>query len=172
MFVIYGAYHWLPKRTGFRRDYCRRCAAERTAVLIRTLDVVHVFWIPLLPVGMWGRWFCGDCGHRPHASPRTRKGFKIVGAVILLLMTLLFWLAPLPAEDVEAPVLWTLRLGLPLALLGTLWSIRRHRIEPQFKRRLAQVRPHAGPDCLLCGGQLAVGTPTACASCGARHLPL
>ena len=51
MFVIHGAYHFWPKRVAFRNDYCFTCGQACRAVAIRTFDVGHIFWIPILPVG-------------------------------------------------------------------------------------------------------------------------
>jgi hypothetical protein len=88
MFIIHGIYHWRPRRTAFRNDYCRACKAQTVSVLIRTVDVLHLFWIPVLPLGVWSRWFCMRCKSRPHQNVATRRGFKIAGAACLALMTL------------------------------------------------------------------------------------
>ncbi len=171
MFVIHGSYHWLPRVTAFRRDYCRNCESDTTSVLIRTLDVFHIFWLPLLPWGMWSRWHCRACGSRPHVNTRTRKGYKIAGLVALALISLAFWAPGLQIEE-DPSVLWTFRLGLLVAMAALAVSIYRHRVEPHFKRRLAQVVPHTESSCLLCGGTLVFGSPQQCKSCGAKHLPL
>ncbi len=169
--IIHGSYHWFPKTMAFRRDYCRNCEADSTSLLIRTLDVFHIFWIPLLPCGMWSRWFCSACGRRPHINTRTRKGYKIAGLVVLALMCLAFWFPGIQTE-MELPVLWAFRLGLPVAMVALAVSLYRHGEQPHFKRRLAQVVPHTEPSCLLCGGILIIGTPSQCISCGVKHLPL
>ena len=172
MFVIYGLYRWFPKTLGFRRDYCRACQSETVAVRVRTVKVFHVFWVPLLPVGWWSGWHCQACGKAPHAVAETRKGFKIAGAVLLALGAVSFWLAPLPPDEIEPAMLWGMRIGLPVATALVVWSIFRHVDPPAFKQRLAVVRPHDGPDCLLCGGVLQLGTPTRCGACGVGHQPL
>ena len=171
MIIIYGSYHWFPKRTAFRRDYCRSCETETTSLRIRTLDVFHVFWIPLIPWGMWSRWVCAACGRRPHVNTRTRKGYKIAGLVALALMCLAFWVPGLESE-MELPVLWAFRLGLPLATVALGVSLKRHGPEPSFKRRLAEVVPHTSPTCPLCNGVLVTASPSFCNTCGAKHLPL
>jgi len=171
MIIFFGTYHWFARVVGFRVDYCRTCEAEVTSVQIRTLDVFHIFWIPVLPYGRWSRWRCGTCGRPPHVSPRTRRGFKIAGVVILVLMTLSFWFA-VPEGEVEPGMLWAMRIGLPVALFFLVRSILRHRDEPDFKARLAAVQPHSGHDCLLCGGTLAFGAPSRCEQCEAQHKPL
>lgn len=171
MIVLHGWYHWFPKRRAFRGDYCRRCEAATTSVQVRTLDVLHVFWIPLVPIGLWSRWFCLRCGARPHAVPRTRRGWKIAGALLLLLGALVGWTMPVERPD-DVAVAWLLRIALPIAFAATLVSILRHRPEPAFAPRLTDVRPWSRPDCPLCGGALERTSPPHCATCGARHLPL
>lgn len=171
MLILQGTYHWFPRPVAFRRDYCRRCDAETTSVLIRTLDVIHVFWIPVLPIGRWSRWFCSTCGQRPHEAVETRRGFKIAAAVVLALMIVAVWIGVSPG-DVDAPTLWTLRLGLPAVLALTIWAILRTPPGSSFKERLSEIRPHAGPECLLCGGVLEVGVQERCGTCGAKHRPL
>ena len=173
--IIHGTYHWKPRRIAFRNDYCRKCEAERTSVLVRTIDVVHLFWIPILPLGVWSRWFCRHCGGRPHQAARTSRGFKIAGAAILALGSIGIW-SPMPAatggDSSDVAILWALRLGLPLlTVLAIRWAVR-HRPEPDFKRRLEQVRPFEGWQCPLCGGQLTSLPQGHCLNCGAEHRPL
>jgi len=172
--IVHGTYHWKPKRIAFRNDYCRKCEAQRPAVLVRTIDVFHLFWIPILPLGVWSRWFCRYCGARPHAAARTGRGFKIAGAVLLALLSITVWM-PFTEEGNDVTgmvVLWFLRIGLPLATVLAVRSAIRHRPEPDFKRRLEQVRPFEGWRCPLCGGELVSLPKWRCLSCGAEHRPL
>jgi len=141
---------------------------------VRTIDVFHLFWIPILPLGVWSRWFCRYCGARPHAAARTGRGFKIAGAVLLALLSITVWM-PFTEEGNDVTgmvVLWFLRLGLPLATVLAVRSAIRHRPEPDFKRRLEQVRPFEGWRCPLCGGELVSLPKWRCLSCGAEHRPL
>lgn len=174
MLIIHGTYHWKPRRVAFRNDYCRTCEAGRLSVLIRTIDFLHAFWIPILPLGVWSRWHCTHCSSRPHESTRTRRGYKIAGAVILALLSAAAW-APwpvLPSDLTDRIMLWALRLGLPLATVLTIRSAVRHQPEPNFKRLLEQVLPYEGWQCPLCGGQLFNLPKWHCMNCGAEHRPL
>ena len=172
MIVIHGTYHWRPRRIAFRNDYCRACKAQTVSVLIRTLDVLHIFWIPVLPLGFWSRWFCKRCGGRPHHNVATRRGFKIAGAVILVLMILGAWMPMPPDADDIVEILWILRFGCPVALAFTLRSIFRHKPEQSFQERLAAVPPFEGWSCPVCGGQLYGAPAHVCLACGAQHRPL
>ena len=171
MIIIHGTYHWRPRRIAFRNDYCRVCSGPTVSVLIRTLDVIHLFWIPVLPVGAWSRWFCLRCSARPHQAVVTRRGFKIAGAVVFILMSLGVWI-PLPPDTEGIEMIWALRFAFPLALAFTLVSIFRHKPEPRLKERLAAVPPFEGWSCPLCGGQLYGAPAHVCLTCGAQHRPL
>lgn len=171
MFVIHGFYHWRPRRTAFRNDYCRTCEAERLSVLLRTFDVLHIYWIPVLPVGVWSRWHCTTCGFRPHAAIRSRRGFKVAGAVALGALALLAWADP-EVKPSEAIWVWGIRLGLALAAMAAgVWTFR-HPREPRFREVLAGVKPFAGWTCPLCAGPLQSVPDWHCTACGARHRPL
>lgn len=170
MLIVHGVYRWSPRKIAFRRDYCRRCESVTLAVLLRTFDVFHLFWVPLLPLGVWSRWLCVRCGDNPHAAARTRLGFKVVLVALLVLFNLAVWLTPGATSDVE---LWLSRAVTFLLLLLAIWWVARHRREPALESRLAAVMPYDRWECPLCGGQLLQIPPLIqCPSCKAEHRPL
>jgi hypothetical protein len=171
MFVHYGLYHFRPKAVAFRNDYCRTCDRPRLAVRVRTFDVFHLYWVPLLPVGFWRRWYCSTCKGDPHARTRTRRGFKIAAGVILVLFTLFAWTL-LPEVEPDWRWVWGTRGVVSGLLLVTVVSLARHRPEADLAALLAIVAPFAGHQCPLCGGDLLVTHETRCARCGARSEPL
>jgi hypothetical protein len=81
-----------PRRVAFRNDYCMACNAPRRAVQIRTLDVIHLYFIPLLPLGLWKRWCCCTCGMNPHQLHLTRRLIKTAVLVVFLFCTVFFFL--------------------------------------------------------------------------------
>lgn len=167
MLVIHGTYHLFPKRVAFRNDFCLKCGAQRRAFQIRTFDILHVFWVPLLPIGFWKRWRCTSCGADPHANVKTRRSYKIAGVAILLLMTLGFWFAPI--EKGDEVLFWALRIGAPLLAVWAIWNIRTTPVEPTLTQQLAAVAPAQDATCPLCGFALA-NTPTwHCPRCGLRR---
>lgn len=139
-------------------------------MLIRTLDVLHIYWIPFLPVGFWSRWYCTSCGSRPHFATRTRRGFKVAGALALGFMAFLAWVVPI--EPGEETWMWGMRAGLSLATAVAAVSAFRHPQEPRFREVLAGVKPFAGWTCPLCGGALQSVPSWHCTACGAEHRPL
>src|ERR1039458_1806615 len=53
MRIVRGAYHFRTKPVAFRDDYCLSCGAPRRSIAVRSVDVGHIFWIPILPVLFW-----------------------------------------------------------------------------------------------------------------------
>jgi hypothetical protein len=164
VFVVSGAYYWWRKRVGFRNDYCLSCAAERRAVCIRSFDVGHIFWIPLLPVGFWKHWYCPVCGSDPHARPRTRPIFKWAGVLILISLALLSWIEPMTAGD-EA-VTWAFRLGAPLGAVLLIVHLMRSPKEDSLKKKLAAIQPASDTICPFCDVPMICGDRWSCPTCG------
>ncbi len=120
---LYGLYSFRRKLVAFRNDFCLSCGVPRLAYRHRTFDVIHVFFIPLLPLGFWKRWYCGTCGRNPHAARQTRLPFKIAVAVVLGVFTIALFLAQPGPKDVG--VTWFIRafFGIPF-LLSLVWLFR------------------------------------------------
>ena len=171
MVIIHGVYRWQPVNVAFRHDYCRRCALGTLSVLVRTFNVLHLFWVPVLPLGWWKSWFCVRCGYKPHAVARTRRGFKIAAAVVLGLFTIAAWLTP-KGSGSTLEILIISGVMLPLFALAVRWAIV-HKPEPDFRANLALMPPYEAWDCPLCGAELVRLSSTAyCSSCKAEHRPL
>lgn len=169
-YLHWGIYHWRPRVVAFRNDFCRACDLPRVAFRVRTFAALHVFWVPLLPLGFWRRWCCSRCGASPHRLLRTRPGFKIAGALCLVLLSLAAWLVP---GERESPALvWGMRVGWPALLALTLVSIVRHRPEAGLGDLLLAVTPFEGTRCPACDGELLTAPELHCGACAARHEPL
>src|SRR5690349_21622497 len=108
--VIHGTYHFGRRILAFRNDYCLTCAGPRLANLHRTFDVLHVFWLPILPLGSWSRWKCGTCGSNPHARAATSRALKWAGIACLVIGSVVFWAAPADrrlGRDNDPAMIWT-----------------------------------------------------------------
>src|SRR5512147_40206 len=116
MLLLHGYYRFFPKLVAYRNDYCLSCDAPRLALQRRTVDFFHLFYVPLLPLGVWWRWHCATCGRDPHATYRTRKPLKWLGTVLLLVSEVSAWTTP-PGTGQDAVIVWVMRLGLPVAFL-------------------------------------------------------
>lgn len=167
MFLIHGAYHWRPKRVGFRNDYCLSCKAPRRAIATRTFDVGHIFWVPLIPVGFWKHWACATCRRDPHRSTKARPFLKWIGLGCLIILSGMFWSVPINSEDV-AILAWILRIGPLVGAAVLLFQLLTGAQEPSLKERLAEIPPATDSACPFCATPLMVG-PSAqwsCPACG------
>ena len=167
MLIIRGSYRFWPKRVAFRNDYCLRCQAPRRSIAIRTFDVGHLFWIPILPVGFWKRWQCEMCGQAPHIYPKVRRFFKWVGLFFSIALSLLMWAAPI---DTNFEVLdWILRVAAPAGGILLLFDLLRGPKEPSLRRNLAAIAPCTDTVCPFCTTPLLAGSGASwsCPQCGA-----
>ena len=164
MILIHGAYHFWPKRAAFRNDYCLTCRASSRSVAIRTFDVGHIFWIPILPVGFWKHWRCMRCGAEPHTAPGTRRSFKWVGLFLLGLFSVISWIVP--AAPPDEWVSWLFRLGGPLASVLLLRHLLGSPKELSLRQGLKSVVPTDETSCPFCRTPLLAGPRWSCPSCG------
>ena len=165
MHIVVGVYRWWPKRLAFRNDYCLWCEGPQRSVRIRTFDVGHVYWIPLLPLGFWKRWYCSVCNHEPHVNRKTRRGFKWAGLFVLLIFSALFWAEPVPPDLVVFA--WITRIAGPVGIILLLMHLLRTPKEPSLKEKLSSVPPSTDTVCPFCGTQLlVVSLRGSCPKCG------
>ncbi len=164
MFIIHGAYHWWPKRVGFRNDYCLRCKAERSAVCIRTFDIGHIFWIPCLPIGLWKHWKCSVCGRDPHKNPKTSRMAKWIWLAFLVVLSASFWIAPV--EPGDAAITWIFRIGAAAGALLLLINLLRTPKDPSLREKMERVLPAMDSICPFCRTPLLGGERWSCPMCG------
>jgi hypothetical protein len=169
-----GVYHLARRDIGYRNDYCRRCAAPRLAIRRRTFDVLHVWWVPLLPLGYWKRWRCAVCDSNPHEAVTTRPAFRWAGALIVLLLVVVAWMHQIDAADREdAWFAWIMRIGGPVGFILALRAALHPPPLPDLERLLASVPPNRDPNCPLCKGPVVPALPRwRCTRCGAERFGL
>jgi hypothetical protein len=165
MLIVHGVYHFWPKRVGFRNDYCLGCQKPRRSWAIRSFDVGHVFWLPLLPFGFWKHWKCSECGRDPHVHTSTRRSFQWVGFGCLVALALIFWFSPIAADDSFS---WFFRIAPLVGATFLLLDLLRNPGEPSLKERLAMIPPAADVFCPFCNTALAATSagPWSCPACG------
>ena len=165
MSIIHGVYHFQAKRLAFRNDYCLSCGQARRSAQIRTFDVAHAFWIPILPLGFWKRWICTTCGRQPHVSTKTRRPFKWAALFVLLLLGVVFWAVPPPSDFVAGT--WVMRIGAPLGAILVLVHLLRTSKDPSRKDLLRVIQPASETVCPFCGAQMLVlASQCSCPVCG------
>jgi hypothetical protein len=165
MLIVYGRYRFKPRRVAFRNDFCLRCNQPRRSVEFKTFDALHIFWIPLIPLGYRTRWICATCGNPPRESNRTRRPFKWAGLTVLLVLGIGAWLAPMD-QDISV-MLWFFRIAAPLGAVLTLIHLLRTRGAPSPKAQIASVAPTTVTACPFCGVDLLlVSSQASCPKCG------
>jgi len=174
MLVIFGRYRFAAKIVAFRNDWCARCNREVVAVAERTIDFGHFFWIPILPLGIWTRWFCKDCGMDPAQSAETSRAVRVL--TLLLVLGVL-----LPAGYFAWKNDPTVQGGFTLFVLAivvigggyTAWWAFMPFYEKTFDERRAAVKPFEGAQCPACNGAMSnTFVDASCSGCGAEHRPL
>jgi hypothetical protein len=169
LIIVWGTYRFRPRRIALRNDYCLACASACRAVQIRTFDALHLFYIPLVPMGFRRRWWCTTCGRLPHVHPGTRRGFKWAGLIVLIFLSVFSWLAPLTPDVVIFG--WVLRIGGPTGALLTVHHLLRTPKDPSLKEKLAAIPPATDTVCPFCGSPLLVrSSQCPCAACGILRL--
>jgi hypothetical protein len=153
MLLIHGIYNYRRTVVAFRNDFCLRCGVPRLAFRHRTFDVLHLFWVPMLPLGFWRRWHCHVCGGDPHADPRTRLGFKWAGVAVLALLSVAFWVFPIDQPD-DAMAMWGLRAGGLAATVWAFWATVCGRKPVRLSDHLRHIQPNAETNCPVCMVQL------------------
>jgi hypothetical protein len=172
MLVIHGYYRFGKKCVGVKKDYCNKCKGESVVSQMRTLDVLHIYFIPLIPIGFVKRWECSLCGKDPRVWYKVRSGimtfFYAVVALMLAVFTVGLWFGP---PDISVSALYCLRLGLPAALVALIYFafIRQlSRVDPEQARRLA-VTPLDRASCIMCSTPLPQNEQhPRCLTCGVR----
>ena len=117
MLVIFGKYRLFKKILAYRNDYCLTCDKYGTSIYLRSLHVLHVFWVLVLPVGIWKVWHCEECGSHPHRRAQTKLGYRIIGCVLLALFVLINWVEPI--SDADAGAGWTVRIVSSLGWISS-----------------------------------------------------
>jgi hypothetical protein len=165
MLIIYGVYHFWPKRVGFRNDYCLGCDKARRSFAVRTFDVGHIFWIPFLPFGFWKHWKCSECARDPHVHVRTRRPFKWLGFACLIFFSSIFWF---PLESNNEAV-WIFRMAPLAGATALLIHLLKTPKDPSLTERLAAIPPAADAICPFCSTPLIAGDGSrwSCPACGA-----
>ena len=168
MFLIHGAYHFWPKRVAFRNDYCLTCGQASRAAAIRTFDVGHIFWIPILPVGFWKHWRCTFCGKDPHASPSTRRSFKWAGLACLVILSAGSWAAPVEGDSESLLISWAFRVAAPVGAILLFVHLLRTPRDRSLREKLATVAPADETTCPFCKTPLVSGNAArwSCPGCG------
>jgi hypothetical protein len=168
---IFGLYRFRPRTIAFRCDYCRHCQKEALAVAVRTFAWLHLYFIPLLPMGFETKWYCTACYGDPHAGQGTPRPIRILISALLLPLAIYCWLVLLVPSFSERGGIGFWITGITTTLLfamSAVWSSK-----GKFDSGLQNVTPYSSQKCPLCDDVLMQDYEGAkCVDCGAEHRPL
>ena len=152
MLYVHGKYRFGAKRTAFRNEYCLTCDEARRSVRIRTFDVLHICWIPVVPLGFWSRWYCTICRRRPGFNPRSRRQFLLALALLGAFSAGIFWLLSMNSDPGDPWSLFAIGGGAVAVVCFLLWVWQPR--DPSLRERLARVPPANDTDCPYCNSPL------------------
>lgn len=161
MTIDFGRYRWFSKHIAYRSDYCLTCESPQIANQYRTFDFIHLYHIPVVPLGFWRHWHCAACDNDPHLRQRTARWVKILAAVVFGLLAVVYWLLyriHREESSVITAILFTVMVPIFLVL-----AIR-HRPGPMLEEQLRTIPPLDDEHCYYCGGEL-WGMPRQCEDC-------
>ena len=168
-----GLYHLARQRIGYRNDYCLSCAAPRLSVCLRSFDVLHLWFVPILPLGYWKRWRCATCESNPHARITTRRSLRWAGTAVLAFIALAGWMTLLEPTGNRTWFDWALRVGSTVGVVFALRAALYPPPEPNLAGLLAAVPPNLDPHCPLCRAPVVAALPRwRCTGCRAERFVL
>src|ERR1051325_8366843 len=142
--MIHGTYYFGRKRVACRNAYCTTCHTARFAEGFRSLVVLHLCFIPLLPIRTTVRWFCSACRKEIDARRPSRPWILFAGVFFGLLMTFVGVMVLYDGKEKE-PAFGCLVLG-PLLVIGLIYMIRKQNYRGYDTAQQA-VQPLIGDRC-------------------------
>lgn len=152
LFVYIGFYNWFYKQVGYRNARCFHCKKEGVAEQFRGLYVMHIWFIPALPLGFYSTWKCAHCDSspdRPFAFIPTRiKGMTLLFSIFKLCCSIppLFYTPGGMYQLVAGEtVLW-----IVISLIVAYFYVIDFEEEPEFDEPLKSLQ---GQNCYYCRGE-------------------
>lgn len=102
MLVIHGTRRFGLKILERKVVECRTCERGTPCRWEQSFDWLHIFWVPVFPLGTTRTWVCDACGNDPQARTKTKLGVKVLLLVVLLPFLLAVCLVPeaeIPTAD-------------------------------------------------------------------------
>ncbi len=159
--ILHGTYRLGKKLVACRNTYCTTCKSPVFAEGLRSLLVLHIFYIPLLPFATDLKWYCSQCRREPDEGRPSRKFILVAGVFCGLLLMFVGFMIVLTTAD--ATGYWVSLFGLVMTL-GLILLLRRQNHEA-FSNSSESVSPLAGDFCPYCHEPLFAKTTPRCHVC-------
>lgn len=161
-----------------RNVWCTVCKSPRLALGTRSLLVIHLFWIPVLPVARVTDWTCAGCGNNPKAHltarpsamrwPLVIAGLLAVAGIWVLIEVLRTGEDPLGGRDKRMSDGIVSAITL-IGMGGILGFMARRQLrrtaELGFDDGKTSVAPLSGDACPLCGDLMLTRDNPRCGRC-------
>jgi len=144
------------------------CDATRLALQIRSLKTIHIYSVPILPLGFWRDWHCQACDEDSHRKPGTRKSRRWAAIFFIAMIAGVAWL---DTEETGMPI-WALRIAATLTAIALAFLTIRNAPDAHLKAQLERVIPADEKVCGLCRGILIQGERWRCSQCGVERVAL
>lgn len=171
MIVLYGTRYVRPKIVAYRNDYCVSCDSPQRAHRIRRLKVLHLFFIPVLPLALVRHWRCSVCDKHPHWRPQ-RNRVKWVITFLLAMFTATAWISSSTETGNSVLGMWLLRIGLSIAFVLMFWYALSSQYDFQLTEKLATVEAAQETTCPFCNSPFVMDQGWRCSGCGVKRLAL
>ena len=164
--IIFGLTPFFRKPVACKAVKCTVCRERKVAVGMRSLICLHLFYIPLLPAGIFVDWVCRGCGREADEERPIRSGWSLRVFTFGALFTWAgmvgvggFWTRPGDPSPYPALV-----IGCVL-LLGVVAYWRRTR-RRRDQEDAATVAPLDGQACPICAQAVLLPGKPRCERCG------
>jgi hypothetical protein len=137
----------------------------------RTFDAIHIFFIPVLPLGL-ERWHCSVSAATPREHPNPQEP-QVRGEWNLLLMSVSGWAVSTSEKPDDIAFIWGMRILGPVAFVWALRVTLKDTPEVNLKERLRAVAPILDANCPVCRVMLSPTEPAwQCPQCGMHRRAL
>ena len=160
--MIHGTYYFGKKRVACRNAYCTNCQAPRFAEGFKSLVVLHLCFIPILPIATTVRWFCSTCRGEIDARRPSRPWILVAGVFFGLLMSFVGVMVLLEGHEKES-ALGCLIFG-PLMVIGLVYMLRKQ----DYRRYVTSqetVPPLSADHCPYCEAAVFAAKTPHCHTC-------
>ena len=157
-----GTYHFGNKLVACRNAYCTTCEAPRFCEGRRSIIVLSVFYIPLLPIAKRTRWFCAESGHFIDAHRPNHRFILRAGVFFGIVLTAIGLMVGIETEQ-RGVAVGCMVCG-PMMVAGLVYLLRRGDYE-QYMSVCRAVEPLNTGHCPYCGRPTTTGRIPRCHSC-------
>ncbi len=162
-----GSYRVGNWKFAYRAGYCTVCEAETVAEGRRSIVVMHVYFVPLFPVGLHTAWMCPHCACDINSRRPTHPGTFYVGLACAAIMAAIGVAIAVVTGNQEAGSILVLVSAVMSAVLVYFMRINRY---AEYRENVRRVEPLIGDVCPVCGDRLQEGSPPRCLFCDVNIL--